>query len=191
MHRIIGNAIDDEFYLLYNKDEEFRSLSYECYSKLIKRCPFLHDQTEMLFLFVKDHQKVQVRDFGVPSISEEFDEWIFGAIKKYDVNIAAFARQLINSFWENEDIWPSTYRCKSKYNFRKYDYVIKGNSNLFNLDSLYRRIPKKPFIRGRKQELEVLMMYYWLNEFEEDDEGYWLEYLEAVMPSLTSKMAKQ
>lgn len=45
-------------------------------------------------------------------------------------------------------------------------------------------MPKKPFIKGRKQELEILFMYYWLHDMEGDDEGYWKEYLEAVLPGL-------
>ena len=34
-------------------------------------------------------------------------------------------------------------RRKSHTNFRNYDYDIKQKSNLFNIDSLYRKMPKK------------------------------------------------
>ena len=44
-------------------------------------------------------------------------------------------------------------------------------------------MPKKSFIKGRKQELEILMMYYWLQDIEGDRE-YWKEYLDAVLPAL-------
>jgi hypothetical protein len=36
---------------------------------------------------------------------------------------------------------------------------------------LYRKNPKKPFIKGKKQELEMLFMYYWLNDMEGDNAG--------------------
>ncbi len=62
--------------------------------------------------------------------------------------------------------------------------IIGKKSNLFNLDSLYRKMPKKSFIKGRKQEFEILFMYYWLHDMEGDDEGYWQEYLEKVLPTL-------
>ena len=84
----------------------------------------------------------------------------------------------------NEDIWSSTYRRKSQYNWRKYDYDYKQKSNLFNLDSLYRKMLEKSFIKGRKQEFEILFMYYWLHDMESDDERYWQEYLEMVLPAL-------
>ncbi|MDU7536600.1 MAG: hypothetical protein E7K67_06335, partial [Peptostreptococcaceae bacterium] len=58
-----------------------------------------------------------------------------------------------------------------------YDY--KQSSNLFNLDSLYRKLPKKAFIKGKKQELEMVMMYYWLYSIE-GDEDYWEEYMNKI-----------
>lgn len=64
-----------------------------------------------------------------------------------------------------------------------HDYDYKQKSNLFNLDSLYRKMPKKSFIKGRKQEFEILFMYYWLHDMEGDND-YWQKYLESVLPAL-------
>ena len=83
-------------------------------------------------------------------------------------------------------MWPASHRKKSQYSFRKYDYDYKQKSNLFNLNPLYRKMPKKSFIKGRKQELEILFMYYWLHDLEGDDDGYWQQYLETVLPVLES-----
>lgn len=83
-------------------------------------------------------------------------------------------------------MWPTSHRKKSQYSFRKYDYDYKQKSNLFNLDSLYRKIPKKSFIKGRKQELEILLMYYWLHDMQGDSD-YWNQYLEMVLPTLKEK----
>lgn len=58
-----------------------------------------------------------------------------------------------------------------------YDYDHKQKSNLFNLNSLYRRISDKSFIKGKKQYLEVLMMYFGLHQIVGDDENYWQEYM--------------
>ncbi|MEY8762461.1 MULTISPECIES: hypothetical protein [Clostridium] len=188
MNRNIGNMLkQDTFFFLYNSDKEFRSLSYDCYSKLIKRFPFLKDQTEMLFLFIKEYHRVMSEpdeEFENLFISEEIDDWIKQTWLKHQVNVLVFTYNWAYYFYENEDLWPSTHRRKSQYNFRKYDYDIKQKSNLFNLDSLYRKMPKKSFTRGRKQEFEILMMYHWLHSLEGDDEGYWQEYLEKTLPSL-------
>lgn len=67
---------------------------------------------------------------------------------------------------------------KSTYNDGwEYEYNYKKKSNLFNLDLLYAKISDRPFIKGKKQYLEVLMMYYFING--EDDE-YLQEYLHKV-----------
>ena len=78
--RYIGNMLkEDEFFFLYDTESEFRKASYDCYSKLIKKFPFLKEQAEMLFLFIKDYHGVESQrkfNLGVPSISDEINDWI-------------------------------------------------------------------------------------------------------------------
>jgi hypothetical protein len=45
------------------------------------------------------------------------------------------------------------------------------------------RCRKKSFTKGRKQEFEILLMYYWLYDIEGDSD-YWQEYLEMVLSAL-------
>lgn len=187
VHMIIGNILkQDELFFIYSLDREFRSLSYECYSKIIKKYPFLKEQTEMLFLFIKDYHRVESMAKGdpeAPFISPEITDWIQRTWKKHQVNVRAFAFQWVNHFEENHELWPKSHRVKSTYEFRPVDYDYKQKSNLFNLDSLYRKMPKKAFIKGRKQEFEMMMMYFWTVQFE-GDEDYWNTYLEKTLPLL-------
>jgi hypothetical protein len=191
MNRNIGSIVKEkEFFFLYSTDNEFRSISYDCYSRLIKKFPFLRDQTEMLFLFIKDYHRVQSLHYvnrDIPVISERINEWIEATWAKYQVSISAFSFNWILYFSDGEDLWPSTHRKKSQYTWRKYDYDFKQKSNLFNIDSLYRKMPKKAFIKGRKQEFEIIMMYYWLHEIVGDDENYWNDYLVKVLPTLNDE----
>jgi hypothetical protein len=191
MHKNIGNILKgDDFFFLYDSDKEFRSLSYECYSKLIRKFSFIKDQTEMLFLFIKDYHRVLSQpnyEFENAYITDEIQEWIASTWKKYQVNVWAFVYHWGEYFYDSEEIWPATHRKKSKHNFRKYDYDIKQKSNLFNLDSMYRKMPKKPYTKGRKQEFEILLMHYWLHNLEGDGEGYWQEYLEKTLPTLSNE----
>ena len=183
----IGKIVkEDEFFWIYNTDEEFRRISYDCYARLVKKLPFIKDQTEMLFKFIKEYHYVQSKPNWQDSdiASEKINCWLNLTWEKYHVNLFKFAYNWAEYFFNNENLWPTTHRTKSKYNFRKYDYTIKQKSNLFNIDSLYRKMPKKNFIKGKKQELEILMMYYWLHSLEGDDENYWDEYLEKTLPSL-------
>ncbi|MBY6272611.1 MAG: hypothetical protein CW346_10425 [Bacillaceae bacterium] len=177
---IINFLKKDELFLLYNTDHEFRSISYECYAHLGKQYPFLKNQTEMLFLFIKDYHRMQsqpTKEFNTIFISEKINEWIEETWTKYQVNVLAFAFDWVHRFHENKDMWSAKHRRKSRESWRKYEYDIKQKHNLFNLDSLYRKISNKPFMKGKKQELEILMMYFWLHEIEGDEENYWEEYL--------------
>jgi len=180
----IANALKPhEFFLLCHTDAEFRSLSYDCYSQLIRKNAFLKEQTEMLFRFIKNYhqaQSLRSRQWGQPFISDEINEWVEDTWAKHHVDLVGFSRSWVSRFGEDDGQWPVTHRLKSRYEFRKYDYNIKQRSNLFNLDSLYRRMPKTPFTRGRKQEFEILMMHYWLHDYEGDDDGYWEDYCKRV-----------
>lgn len=188
INKNIGNLLkEDEFFFLNDSNKEFRSLSYDCYSKLIKKLPYLKDQTEMLYMFIKDYHHVMSQrekwDNNI-YITEEINAWIEETWAKYHVNIWAFVNSWTQYFWDNDSIWPAEHKRKSKESFRKYDYDIKQKSNLFGLDSLYRKMPKKPYTKGKKQEFEILIMYIWLHSLEGDDDNYWQEYLDKVLPYL-------
>lgn len=176
---IVSYLKKDELYYLYNTDQEFRNASYDCYAQLIKKNPFLKEQTEMLFLFTKDHHRIQSnpkKDFENIYVSEEVEEWINKTWNKHQVNLLAFASDYVNRFYDNEEVWDTKHRIRSKDSWRKYEYDYKQKSNLFNINSLFRKISQKPFIRGRKQFLEILLMYCWLHEID-GDEDYWQEYI--------------
>ncbi|WP_333593662.1 hypothetical protein [Anaerospora hongkongensis] len=178
----------DDFFFLYNSDSEFRSLSYDCYAKLIKKLPFLKDQTEMLFLFIKEYQRNQAQlhwKNGRYLISPEIDGWTEGTWEKYQINLWHFVSKWLESFSDNVDLWPMSHRIKSQESWREYDYNYRQKSNLFNLDSLYRKMPKKPYTKGRKQEFEIIMMYYWIHSIGGDNE-YWEEYAAKTLPLLSN-----
>ena len=184
MHKVIGNILDGEdIFLLYSEDSEFRSISYECYSKLIKKYPFLREQTDMLFTFIKEYHRVKSEKCmeyeKVPYLSEKTNEWIEKTQVKYNVNIPAFAVSYIYKYCNAYDEWPVTHRKKTGNKYIPYEYDYRQKRNLFNINSFYTKISKKPFIRGHKQELEALMMYYWLHDIVADEE-YWNEYIEKI-----------
>lgn len=118
IHRYIANILkENEFFFLYDTDSEFRNISYDCYSKLIKRLPFLKDQTEMPFLFIKDYHRVESQqrfNFGIPTISDEINDWIDKTWAKHQVNLFAFAYDWINRFYDHEELWPSSHKRKVK-----------------------------------------------------------------------------
>lgn len=181
VNRLVSNFLKkDDLFFIYSTDQEFRSVSYECYSQLIKKNPFLKNQTEMLFKFIKDHHRItsQIRaKFDNKYISEEVQEWIINTMDKHQVNLYSFACDYTSRFFNNEESWAVKHRIKSKDSWRKYEYDYKQKSDLFNINLLYRKVSNKPFLKGRKQLLEIVLMYCWLHEIEGDDEHYWQEYI--------------
>lgn len=182
MNVIIKHTIkDNKLFWLYSTDAEFRNQSYESYSKLIKKYTYLKTQTEMLFKFIKDyHRVINNEQINVPSFSDKMTKWIIDTRETYGINIVAFVHDYMGNFFFEEDKWPRSHKNKVKNaadDEWHYEYDYKRKSNLFNLDLLYPKISNKPFIKGKKQYLEALMMYYWING---DDEEYLQEYLNKV-----------
>jgi hypothetical protein len=185
LHRsIISILKKDELFLLYSEDSEFRTASYDCYAKLIKKHPYLKNDTEMLFRFIKDYHRLQSQPTAEHQqlfISSEISEWFEATWNKDHVNVFAFAQDYVSRFSESPDLWPVKHRVKMKDYWRDYEYDYRQKSNLFNLDSLYRRLPKKSFLRGKKQQFETVFMFYWTHDIVGDEEGYWEEYMAKVI----------
>lgn len=196
MHKQLMSFISDDFFLLYDTEAEFRALSYEIYPKAVKRFKFLEGQSEMIFLFIKEAHRIRNLFYPYESdffISESINSWIFETYNKFGVNIYNFCYEWVNYYFERPEIWPKGHKKKSKYFDKKdeykgiklsdsffWDYDYKQKSNLFGIDSLYRSMPKKSFIKGHKQELEATMLYCWLHSIESDEE-YWYEYSQNVL----------
>jgi len=173
--------------LLYSSDSDFRRISYECYAKLVGRNPYLKDDTEMLFRFIKDHHRIKSESmFGneFPAIQEDIDKWIEKTWRINKVNLYNFASDWVSYFYDNKDLWPVTHRKKTDCLGIKHEYDYKQKSNLFNLNQLYVKMPKTPYTKGKKRYFEVLLMYCWLSEIVGDEDDYWQVYIEKVSASL-------
>lgn len=180
IHRSIINFLKkDNMFFLYHTESEFRSCSYDCYAELIKKNPFLKDQTEMLFKFIKDYHRIksqeEMNDLS-EFLTEDINKWLDETWNKYNVSIRAFVSNYTLRFSDDDRLWPAKHKVKTNEEWRLYKYDFKQKTNLFNLNSLHPKISNKPFIRGKKQYLELLIMHTWLHSIEGDDENYWDEY---------------
>ncbi|WP_342743424.1 hypothetical protein [Domibacillus antri] len=187
IHRsIISQLKKEELFLLYFQDSDFRSCSYEIYANLVKRNPFLKGQTEYLFAFIKDHHRIKSEEHAIskyPFISEEINNWVENTQEKYSVNLFLFASEYAERFYDDSSLWPVRHRKKSKEGYLDYEYDYKQKANLFNINTLYTRISDRPFMRKKKQMLEVLLMYVWLHSIDSDKDNYWEEYCSKVIKS--------
>ena len=112
---------------------------------------------------------------------------------EHGVNIYSFCDAYLETFLAAPDKWPEGHKKKSK-DYEKYrgsdlwykvipsllyDYDYTQKDNLFGLDTLYRNMPKKSFVDGKKQELEAILMYYYCCEWNQLEQ-YWEEYSEKL-----------
>jgi hypothetical protein len=149
----------------------------------------------MVFRFIKDAHRIRNSFHAYDDfyISDDINEWIYETYNRHGVNIYKFCEEWVHYFFSYPDLWPNGHKKKSKYYEERskysgvnlndslfWDYDYKQKSNLFGLDSIYRGMPKKSFVRGKKQELEATLMYCWLHGVERDDE-YWCEYSQTVL----------
>jgi hypothetical protein len=195
MHRQLMNLITDIYFLLYNTEAEFRALSYDIYPKAVKKFKFLDGQSEMIYQFIKEAHRIQndILNFSDIYISENINEWIEETYKNYGVNIYNFCYEYVESYFESPEKWPIGHKKKgpyydqqSQYTYKLsscliWEYDVRQKSNLFGLDTLYKNMPKKDFIKGKKQEFEVVLMYCWLHFFSGDKDNYWDEYSKIVL----------
>lgn len=186
LHRSIINFLKkEELFLLYYKESEFRTVSYDCYAGIVKNNPFLKGQTEMLYRFIKDYHQVVSQpsnDINSVYIAEEVNQWVEKTWLKYKVNLFAFASDWVSRFFDNKDSWPVNHRVKSEDPWIKYEYDVQQKSNLFNINLFYKKVSNKPFLRGKKQYLEILLMYFWFNDIDDSQADYWEEYMAKVLP---------
>ena len=195
IHKHLMNLLNDDYFLLYDSEAEFRALSYEVYPKAVKKFKFLESQSEMVFRFIKDAHRIRnsFHTYDDFYISDEINEWIYETYNRHGVNIYKFCEEWVHYFFSYPDLWPKGHKKKSKYYEERskysgvnlndslfWDYDYKQKSNLFGLDLIYRGMPKKSFVRGKKQELEATLMYGWLHGVERDEE-YWCEYAQTVL----------
>lgn len=188
MHKYLANLIKDNsdvYFFLYDSATEFRALSYKIYSIAIKKFDFLKGHSEMIYAFVKDYHRIRSKFFPYEKgyfISDRVNEWINNTYSKFGVNILRFCIEWSSYFGDHLDLWTQGHKIKSE-NYEKYkgsdhedwcyDYDYKQKKDLFGLDSLYRKMPKKSFTRGRKQEFEAVLLYYEIRNY---DTEYWDEY---------------
>jgi len=183
MHRTLANVADsDSRFLLYHTEKEFEALTNNNIKGLVRNNTFLKGQEQRVLSFLKEYQKVKAERtmhyYDLPSVTPELSAWLNQTADEYGVSIAAFAYCYLSKFLDDREQWPLTHRIKTNEPHWPYDYNHKRTDNLFNLDQLFPKIEDKPFLQGRRRELEIVMMYYWLHCIYGDEQA-WIEYVDS------------
>lgn len=189
LHTYIKKELDViDIFLLVNSEPEFRKRSYQCYSSLVKRFKFIEDYTEELYEFIKDQHRIWSNNYQLNIgengfyMNEKINAYLESTCKKYEVNLLCWADRYAESFFDYENLWPVSCRKKENYGF-SYD-VEKAKKNKFNIDYIYSQVSILPYIKGKKQIIEALVMYQWNDHIDNVDESFYLNYMEKISGDL-------
>ena len=111
---------------------------------------------------------------GYKYLDEALFSWIKDTYTEFKVNLFAFAGEITYEYYEKyvESIYDRS--AEQHYYINRYNH--RYNNNPFGIDEIYKDNCQRPFIEGRKGELEMLIMYEWVHSWVKDAE-YWPEYV--------------
>lgn len=167
-----------ELFLLFDTEEEFDELVNDFLKLLPKKFSYLLSQKEQVKHLFKNQLSIMSktdRNFDTLHVLQpSIVNWVKDTYDKYEINLNAFAFDYASKWFDKTYEYTSAYEGFQKVQReRQYDY--KNVENLFNLDYLFLKLQKKPYLKGKRQELEIIIMYHYLHSIV-GDEGYWHEY---------------
>lgn len=157
----------NEFFLLSYSEDDFRIMAEDCCTKLSRKWPYLRDEKDGIMLFIKDHHRIEnlvFHDDMIPSLPEGIADWLTDTMIKYHVELKTFAYDWCHSVMYDNTI-PKPMIPNNFINYSDFKDDLLSKENLFDIDNLYSKICTKPFITSRKQELLLLIIYYWSTVF--------------------------
>lgn len=153
------------FFLAY-QEHEFQAVSYDCYAQIIKKNPYIKNQTEELYRFIKEYhfkKSNQVyNSWKKPDVTDNMLEWFESTWITYNVNILYAIEKYLEFFYNNQSLWPNGTKVKMstpELNCVIFDYDYTVRANRFNLRRFYDLYGNKPFLKGKKKKVEALMLY--------------------------------
>lgn len=177
----------DKIFSSWFEDLDYRGLFYchedykhvvdeFCSSKKVQGTEVEKHTAELVVLA----QEIKDRETGKPSrtgykyLDEVLVSWIKATYAEYKVNLFQFASEISYSYYERyvESVYDRS--SETFYHINRYNH--RYNSSPFGIEEIYKENSHRPFIQGRKSELEMLIMYNWLFDEVKDPE-YWPEYV--------------
>ncbi len=169
--------IEDPIFWLYDNESEWRSLSYECYAQLVRKFPMLKGNHDFIFKYLREYHRIHTEEPSLEKYDIELSRlpkvmsWVDKTFEEYNVNILYFVENYCDWFFNHQEQWDVKYKSKAINNPNIPSYDCRHSKNLFNLNSLYPKINGKSFIRGKRRELETLLLLYWvryIDDFSKD-----------------------
>ncbi|MHC1762550.1 MAG: hypothetical protein AB9917_24115 [Negativicutes bacterium] len=162
---------------LFYSDEDFEQVVDDFCNDRKKQDPEIFQNKEDLMVLVRE---IKEREANKPSRSgyKQLDEglasWISDTYMRYKVNLLDFAQGVAERYYDKH--MEHLYDRQSEHHYHINRYNHRYNENPFRINEIYQETSHRPFIEGRKGELEILIMHEWIFDWAEDSE-YWPEYV--------------
>lgn len=175
---------------LFYKEEDYRKVAEYVIEKKLN-IPMNEMLLSKLSIMAREYKQIQSEG---PSISEmkELDnsivDWVKGVYRNYHVNLLNYASEVSYHYYKTYVATEYDRETETFYHINKYDYRYQENP--FDINDIYHRNEHREFIKDNKGELEMLIMYCWLND-EIKDLDYWPEYVQLSLDSNRVKLSKR
>ncbi len=114
------------------------------------------------------------KNSGYKYLDNSLVAWVKETYRQYGVNLYQFAGSVVWPYYEKYIEYVFDHDSETSYHINRYNH--RYHNNPFDIDEIYEDNAHRPFIEGRKGELEMLMIYVWVNEYVKDTD-YWPEYV--------------
>lgn len=189
--RTLKNYISDLKYydLFYCKEDYESAVDAFCNSSKVKGIGIENFKEDLAVLAqeIKENETEKLSFSSYRLLDDSLIDWVKSTYREYKVNIIQFTEGYI---WKhNERYVERKYDSKSETHYRINRYNHRYNNNPFSIDEVYQDNCNRPFIEGKKGELEMLMMYDWIFDNVEDSD-YWSEYVNLCISTQRVKIVK-
>ncbi|MEK3735213.1 hypothetical protein MKX64_22645 [Paenibacillus sp. FSL M8-0334] len=123
---------------------------------------------------IRENDNEQPSISGFKYLDSSLIAWVKQVYRVYKVNLFQFAESYIRPYYEEYVELIYNREQEQFYYINRYNH--RYNNNPFDIDEMYEDNRHRPFIDGRKGELEMLIMYVWIFE-DVHDTDYWPEYV--------------
>ncbi|WP_196599091.1 hypothetical protein [Pectinatus frisingensis] len=162
--------------LFYSRDDFEDMINEFCEDRKIQDMGLAEHKEELIILVqeLKERETEKPSRTGYKYLDEALLSWIKDTYAEFKVNLFGFAGEIAYEYYKKyvESIYDRS--TEQHYHINRYNH--RYNNNPFGVDEIYKDNCHRPFIEGRKGELEMLIMYDWVHSWVEDAE-YWPEYV--------------
>ncbi|MGE5474794.1 MAG: hypothetical protein ACM3UU_11295 [Ignavibacteriales bacterium] len=162
--------------LFYCYDDYEQAVNEFCNSTKMQNTEVEKYKDELIILA----EEIRKNQTEKPSISQfklmdnNLVNWVQKTYREYGVDLFEFTQSITWYYYEKYVKLTFDRDREITYHINQYNH--RYNDAPFGIDEIYEDNKHRPFLNGRKGELEMLIMYDWIFNYVNDAE-YWSEYV--------------